>query len=337
MITLYDIKKGICIIIFIDMNLRRLLFLPVIILTLSSVGCTVLFPNQLATPTPAQKASPTPARSTATQLLPTRTPPPQPATAPAPTVIPSPQPSPTPGPVHPILVFPPYDSPGGYVLGAAQDGAWLPASDAAALAAPQEKYTLYSALASRGSAVGGEPVEEMICPSFWSVQIEHPAGVVAAIGADWNALPRMPEELDVKDPGAVQQVLDFLTTQGISQTEVKIQRLLKADLEGDGIPEMLVAASRFVEETGHDISPGDYSLILLYREGEAALPVVSDWYTRAGPMAFPDRFSLSGLLDLNGDGRLEILVEINGWEKTGALAYTVDGAALENVLQARCP
>ena len=319
------------------MNLRRLFFLAVIILTLSSAGCTVLFPNQAATPIQAQKTVPAPALNTATLPLATRTLPPQLATAPAPTAIPSPQLSPTPGPVHPILVFPPYDSPGGYVLGAAQDGAWLPASDAVALPPPQEKYTLYSALASRGSAVGGEPVEEMICPSFWSVQIEHPAGVVAAIGADWNALPRVPEELDVKNSGAVQQVLDFLSTQGITQTEVKIQRLLKADLEGDGIPELLVAASRFVEETGHDVSPGDYSLILLYREGEAALPVVSDWYTQPGPMSFPDRFSLSGLLDLNGDGRLEILIEINGWEKTGALAYTVDGAALENVLQARCP
>ncbi len=54
-------------------------------------------------------------------------------------------------------------------------------------------------------------------------------------------------------------------------------------------------------------------------------------------MSFPDRYNLSAVLDLNGDGRLEILVAITGWEKTGALVYALEGAAPENVLAARCP
>ena len=222
-------------------------------------------------------------------------------------------------------------------MGAVKDGVWLAVEDAAPLLQPLEDYVLYSSQARQGSAVGGEPVEEPICPSFWSVPIEHPAGLAAALGADWNALPRVPQEVEINDPQAAQQVRDFLTAQGISQPDVKVQRILQVDLEGDGSQEFLVAASRFTEETGHDVGPGDYSIILLYRANQMASPVVSDWYTQAGPLTFPDRFGISAVLDLNGDGRLEILVEINGWEKTGALAFTVDGGALENVLQARCP
>jgi hypothetical protein len=308
------------------MNLRLWLYLFILFLLFSAPGCAPLNPSQVA---PAQPQTSTPAPVLTT---PTRSP----ATS---TRLPIPTSTlpPVSNGAHPILVFPPYDSAGGFIIGAARNGTWISADEAAGLLLPEETYTLYSPMARQGSAVGGAPVAELICPSFWSVQIERPAGVAAAIAADWDGLPRMPQEVDVNDPQAVQQVGDFLIGQGISQPEVKIQRILRVDLEGDGVQEFLVAASRFVEETGHDTGPGDYSLILLYREDQTALPVVSNWYSQAGPLTFPDRYHLSAVLDLNGDGGLEILVEINGWEKTGALVFTVDGAALENVLQARCP
>ena len=303
------------------MNIHRGLFFVLVFLLATAVGCAPPNAPQVATPTRALQSNTAAALKTPTQPRNT------------PTLLPSL----IPGQAYPILVFPPYDSPGGYLLGAARDGNWLTADDPAALPAPQQEFALYSALARQGSAVGGAAVEEPICPTFWSVPIVHPTGLVAAIGADWNALPRVPQEVDLTDSQAVQQVRGFLINQGIDPVEVKIQRILQVDLDGDGIEEFLVAASRFVEETGHDVSPGDYSVILLYREGQAALPVMSDWYTEAGPMTFPDRFGLSAVLDLNGDGRLEILVTITGWEKTGALAFTVDGEALETVLQTRCP
>ena len=331
-----------------DMNIPRWTLLLMVCLLLAVSGCAPRTPSQNMGSTQTPNGLPPPALNTPTLPGPTRTPGPtgtplptltvRPTAAPlpSPTATP-PVPTPTPGVIHSILVFPVYESPFGYLLGASQDGNWRTVEDAAALPQPQETYALYSVLERQGSAVGGEPVEEMVCPSFWSVPVEHETGLVAAIAGEWDALPRIPQKVDVNDAQAVQQVANFLTAQGISQPQVKIQRILKADLDGDGTQEFVVAASRFVEETGHDVSPGDYSLVLLYRDGQAALPVVSDWYTKEGPMTFPDRFELSALLDLNGDGRLEILVGITGWEQTGALAYTVDGSALENVLQARCP
>jgi len=303
------------------MNPHHRYFLIVVFLLCAAAGCAPLNTPQVVAPTMQPESTPTTALETSTKPLNT------------PTLLPSIIPS----QAHPILVFPPYDSPGGYLLGAARDGDWLSSEYPVARPSPQQDYALYSARDRQGSAVGGEPVEEPTCPSFWSVPIKHPAGVAAAIGADWDALPRVPQAVDVNDPQVVQQVRDFLISQGIDQPAVKIQRSLQVDLEGDGIPEFLVAASRFVEETGHDVNPGDYSIILLLREGQTALPVVSDRYTREESLVFPDRYGLLALLDLNGDGHLEILVEITGWEKTGALAFTIDGSALENVLQARCP
>ena len=50
-------------------------------------------------------------------------------------------------------------------------------------------------------------MEEMVCPSFWSVPVEHETGLVAAIAGEWDALPRIPQKVDVNDAQAVQQVL----------------------------------------------------------------------------------------------------------------------------------
>jgi len=310
------------------MNPRRLPFLFLVFLLLAAPGCAPLTTTQTVTPAQTQPSTPVPAHPTPLPFVSTSTPL-STSTDTLKTAVP--------GQLHPILVFPPYDSSGGFLLGAVKDGLWLAADDAAALLPAQQTYALYSSQAHQGSAAGGEPVEEPICPSFWSVPIEYPAGLAAAVGADWDALPRIPQEVEINDPQAAQQVRDFLTAQGITQPEVKVQRILQVDLEGDGVQEFLVAASRFTEVTGHDVTPGDYSIILLYRAGQKALPVVSTWYTQAAPLSFPDRYGLSAVLDLNGDGRLEILVEITGWEKTGAQAYTLEGAAMQKVLQARCP
>jgi hypothetical protein len=248
------------------MNLRRPFFWFLIFSLLAAAGCAPLSPSPSGTTVQPQKSMPAPALTTPAPTLPTRT------TLPTSTSTPVPSPTitaslATPGPVHPILVFPPYSSSGGFLLGASRDRAWLAADEAAALLQPQETYALYSVQERQGSAVSGVLAAEPLCPSFWSVPIEHPAGLAAAIGADWNALPRVPQEVDLKDPGVMQQVRDFLIAQAISQPEVKIQRILRVDLEGDGKQEVLVGASRFIEETGHDTSPGDYSIILLYREG----------------------------------------------------------------------
>lgn len=240
----------------------------------------------------------------------------------------------------PIAVFPLYDSPGGFLLGAVQAGKWLDAPAAALQMQGGERYTLYSARSSLGQATGDAPVSEMICPDFYSLRLPHKAEAVLASAGNWNALPRQPQEISPDNPTYRQVVADFLAGNQLPSPEVHVDRILKVDLEGDGTEETILAASRFIDSTGHDVSPGDYSVVLLRRIGGKSvetLAFTASIYTQAKSLAFPDRYVLSGLFDLNGDGKMEVVVSLAGWEKSGARVFEVGGDGIKQVLKIRCP
>lgn len=259
--------------------------------------------------------------------------------------VPTPQP-PTPyaspDQVYPILVFPPYDSRSGFLLGGSRQGQWQDSTATAADLKGDEAYAIYADNALLGYSVGTLPAQNPpFCPAMQEVSLhaDDPFNSIVALGPDWNALPRIPQELPA-DNEIYRQVIDqLLVANGIPQPEVRIDRVLKVDLEGDGVYEVLISASRFADGKGQDVEAGDYSVVVLRKvSGDAVLsiPLVADYYPQSQPAAFPDKHLLTAVLDLNGDGRMEIVVSITGWEKTGALGYEVDGAAAREILQVRC-
>ena len=70
-----------------------------------------------------------------------------------------------------------------------------------------------------------------------------------ALAAPWNALPRK-----ARDPGCDQQVYvdaarDFLKTKGIEKPKVKIDNIIRVDLDGDGEEEVLISATNYLKNT----------------------------------------------------------------------------------------
>ena len=57
---------------------------------------------------------------------------------------------------------------------------------------------------------------------------------VIALSAPWNALPRKPQVIDPPQKINVDAVRDFLKANGIEQPKVKIESILRVDLDGDG-------------------------------------------------------------------------------------------------------
>ena len=51
---------------------------------------------------------------------------------------------------------------------------------------------------------------------------------------------------------------------------------------------------------------------------------------------YPRTYSLANFIDLNQDGRLEVVVEIQKWEGFGARVFQIDGEDVLPALSAEC-
>ena len=53
-------------------------------------------------------------------------------------------------------------------------------------------------------------------------------------------------------------------------------------------------------------------------------------------ITYPRTYSLANFIDLNQDGRLEVIVEIQKWEGFGARVFQIDGEDVLPALSAEC-
>jgi hypothetical protein len=117
-------------------------------------------------------------------------------------------------------------------------------AEAAAKARPGEMtYQVYGLTQSLGQAKGGKPKpsQEDVCSDVLTVSLSpKPNKGAIALAAPWNALPRKPQLVDPTQKAYVDAVCDFLKTKGIKQAKVKIENILRVDLEGDGEEEVLM-------------------------------------------------------------------------------------------------
>ncbi len=155
---------------------------------------------------------------------------------------------------------------------------------------------------------------------------------MVGVARGWPVLQRNVQELSSDNELYRQAVLDWLTAQGIAAPEVGTLRVFRVDLEGDGADEVFISATHL--ENQHAVKPGDYSVILMRRvEGNnvVTLPLLGDVYS-SEEAALPQTYSLGNFLDLNQDGALEVIVDVERWEWAGAFIYQIDGQNITHVL-----
>ncbi|HMJ06205.1 MAG TPA: hypothetical protein VK474_08100, partial [Chthoniobacterales bacterium] len=108
-------------------------------------------------------------------------------------------------------------------------------------------YRLFGFTKEMGTATGGKPesVEEP-CPETRSIKLsKKPEGALMAIAASWNPLPRVPREADVTQAVYITAVREFLGAHGLKAPEVKVTRIVRIDLDGDGEDEVLINATNY--------------------------------------------------------------------------------------------
>jgi hypothetical protein len=182
---------------------------------------------------------------------------------------------------------------------------------------------------SLGQAKGGKPrPSEDVCSDVVTVSLSpKPEKGAIALAAPWNALPRKPQVIDSTQKVYVDAVRDFLKTKGINQPKVKIESILRVDLDGDGEEEVLISATNYFDKDNRVPirSPaGSYSMVLLCRAltGKVETQLVEgEFYQKAIGYNAPNAYKVIATLDLDGDGKMEVVVASNYYEGEAITIY----------------
>jgi hypothetical protein len=238
----------------------------------------------------------------------------------------------------------------GCLLGGAQNGTFIKAQDAAAKINGGETYKIYSLKGRLGTATGSRPTSFGVpCEEEFDITTRpsYAQKEVIGLGGNWPGMPRVPVAIGPNSPVYKTAVSDLLKARGLSNPNVLIDQIYRIDLEGDGVTEVLVSASYF--KSGYppqpaggpspDADAGDYSIVFMRKvvAGKVQTVVLAEnIYMQDAEFIAPSQFRIRGVVDLNGDGKMEVLVYGRYYEGAWTSVFDINGTQFQEVLSCGC-
>lgn len=210
---------------------------------------------------------------------------------------------------------------GNCLMGALQDGARLSDAEAASRLAGNESYRIYMMGGFAGRCVGSKPEPAPVpCAENWRVTFSPPIEGVIAIGGDWNALPRLPKS--VSSAMFAPMVKKLARDYGVVKPKIGKIEAYRVDLDGDRQDELIVSARYFENDVQESSKAGEYSMVFVKR-GKETLFVASNFYLNDGNYNLPISHKLTSILDINGDGKMELVVRSRTKEGSQTSIYQI--------------
>jgi hypothetical protein len=165
---------------------------------------------------------------------------------------------------------------------------------------------------------------------------------VAVLQNPWPLKPR-PVAVSSRAPEAYRALGEAaFEDEAVDATQGGVEQLVVTDLDGDGDDEALVSFE-FVQPSAGPGAPGDIAALLVIdattRAADtvlrSAVPADADDGT-GGSFEVIERYRILDVADLNGDGRMEVLVHAWYYEGAAVIVYTYDDGALTEVLTTGC-
>lgn len=181
-----------------------------------------------------------------------------------------------------------------------------------------------------------------VCQDLFRVAGRERLGLAIGSNAKWKPMPRIPKRISNRNALYRGSVASFLKKHGVRNPIVRITQAFQIDLDGDGQDEVVIAATRVSDRYFTKLNAGDYSLVLLRtttKVGAIDLMVDGNIYKPGqedvGP---PQRYEITGIADLNGDGKMEVVIYAEYYEGAGTAAFELHGGKLETIkeVQAGC-
>jgi hypothetical protein len=215
------------------------------------------------------------------------------------------------------------------VLGGVENGKFIDAKTTVAKLKGSENYTLYGIEGvNEGEIKIKKPEASMdVCEDFFGIEMEDEAvsGVALGDGYKWNPMPRVPKAIDLNSAAYKKIAADVLRTKKITKTTIKLTQAVRVDLEGDGKEEVLIAATFY---DGGNVAPsakvGNYSFVMIRRiVGKTVQNTVldGDFITKNIDFGAPNEYQISAIADLNGDGKMEIIMHSAYYEGSSSWVY----------------
>lgn len=229
------------------------------------------------------------------------------------------------------------------LLGGVENGKYLDAKTVFGKLKGEGKFSLYGLTGRTGELTATIEAPDVPCEEFYfaKTEMEGQKGVAIGTNRTWNAAPRMGKTLNLKDKTYLNIVSGILRANGLPKAKAVIEQAVKVDLDGDGVDEVLLTASSYGGRIAASAKANDYSFILVRKVvgGKAQnIFIAQEYVKRKIEFGAPSRFEFSSVADLNGDGKMEIVMYGEYYEGGGAGVYEIKGGkAIEiKALEANC-
>ena len=159
---------------------------------------------------------------------------------------------------------------------------------------------------------------------------------LAIANASPDDQPRLPRAQSLNQEMYQRVAAGLLRSKGLNIQRARLTQLMRIDLNGDGVEEVLMAASsrpdygRTPEE-----KKGDYSLLAIrYVDNGVVRARILDYNISKRNLIFsaPGYFEFMTFVDIDGDGPMEIVGANGYYEGNGFEAWKFDGKTTKSVM-----
>jgi hypothetical protein len=231
------------------------------------------------------------------------------------------------------------------LLGGSVNGQWTDITATVRLMQGGESYRLYTLKEYLGAGVGSKPHPQgdsgmgSLLISFLVEISPAPKGrkdqAIIGVAGKWNPLPRTPHFLPTDLQPYKDAATAILKSKGFINPKVKLTQIIRIDLDGDGVEEVLVTATNFADPKASNARNGDYSMVFLQKsflDGPKNILITGAFHPEAKE-APPEEFRVDAVLDLNGDGIMEIVVGMRYYEGEAKYVFQLKDNALEKIME----
>jgi hypothetical protein len=234
-----------------------------------------------------------------------------------------------------------------YLLGAQQGDDWFTSEQAGKTLGQPRSYDLFDLGGKLGRVKTGAAAADLeVCPDVWMVPISpepDPDQRSIGVSATWNPQPRVAKEGALTVEAYLKSTQQLLATHQMMKPVIKLRQHLRVDLDRDESEDVILTAEHYAEQDGdyapHTIKAGDYSVVYVRYMVDGKLKtqeLMGDFYPKAEEFSAPYCHRVSGLLDLDGDGKLEIIVHSAYYEGATTTIWKLQDGTYIKVLELAC-
>lgn len=239
-------------------------------------------------------------------------------------------------------VIPLLDPVGNMLVGGVRNGEWMSPQETATLMSGDEQYRYYTTdelvttLQGTKPDLAGPPCAEESLHIAMPPQ-DSPIRAIG-VGGEINPLLERVRPGDPNNPALVVAITKLIQANGIATPTLAINQVLVGDLDNNGSEETVVSAAH-LNRNGDSIdpqaSPGNYAFVaVLPAQGEPRVLDGNFFATNEQNLQY--EYRIRSVLDLNGDGNLEVVVSWSYYEGNGLEIFANAATAPDKVLEEGC-